>query len=213
MAATARLGPTVSSTISSTAPLFGLAFGVLVLGEALTWPVAVGTFAIFSGVVLLSWSSAGTPARGWPLWALLLPVGAALIRVFGQGFAKIGMEEVPSPLFVGLMTYSVSFVIAIGNAWRRGQRLRGIARFHGAKWFVLSGVCYAGAIFFLNSALRVGDLIVVSPVISCQPLLSLALGYLVFRENVLTPRVALAVLVVVSGVVLIGIRSYFQATP
>ena len=37
--------------------------------------------------------------------ALLLPVGAALLRSFAHVFAKIGMEAIPSPFFVALVAY------------------------------------------------------------------------------------------------------------
>ena len=73
-------------------------------------------------------------------------------------------------------------------------------------WFYISGGVYAAAIFLLNSALHSGQLVVVSPVVSCQSLFSLLLGYLVFREAALNPRVAGAVVAVVCGVVVLAWR-------
>ncbi|NCF83150.1 MAG: EamA family transporter, partial [Proteobacteria bacterium] len=113
MAGTQYLGATISSTLASTSPLFGVALGVLLLGEYLGLDIALGTAAIVAGVVVLSWR--GGVSRAWPWWALLLPVGAALLRSVAQAFAKLGMESLPSPYFVGLVGYSVSFLVAVGD--------------------------------------------------------------------------------------------------
>ena len=56
MAGTRILGPTISSTLASTAPLFGVGLGVLMLAEELSWEVAVGSGGIVVAVVILAWS-------------------------------------------------------------------------------------------------------------------------------------------------------------
>jgi drug/metabolite transporter (DMT)-like permease len=204
MAGTRLLGPTISSALSSTAPLFGVLLGVLVLGESLTLPVVSGALGIVLGVACLSWK--GDVSRAWPLWALALPVGAALIRTLAQVFAKIGMESIPSPFFVGLVGYTVSFAIAllaaISPVGRRPERLWTT----GSKWLVITGVCYGFAILALNTALQCGQLVVVSPIVACSPLFSLLLGWLVFRERSIDRRVVLAVVLVVPSVVLIALK-------
>ncbi len=203
MAGTRLLGPTLSSTLSSTAPLFGVLLGVLVLGEALTLPVVMGALGIVLGVACLSWK--GEVARAWPLWALALPVGAAVLRTLAQMFAKIGMESIPSPFFVGLVGYTVSFSIALiaarGSVSRRSTPLWT----RGSRWLVGTGVCYGFAILALNTALQCGQLVVVSPIVACSPLFSLLLGWLVFGEKTIDPRVVLAVVLVVPSVVLIAL--------
>jgi len=204
MAGTRLLGPTISSTLSSTAPMFGVFLGVLVLGESLTLPVISAALGIVLGVACLSWK--GDVNRTWPLWALALPVGSALLRTLAQMFAKIGMESIPSPFFVGLVGYTVSFAIALiavrGPVGRRPQRLWT----PGSKWLVITGGCYGFAILSLNTALQCGQLVVVSPVVACSPLFSLLLGWLFFRERGIDRRVVLAVVLVVPSVVLIALK-------
>ena len=112
MLGTRLLGPTVSSTLSATAPLFGVTFGLVILAETLSLAGAIGTVCIVGGVVLLSTQGKGD--RAWPMFALLLPIGAALIRSVTHGFAKIALETVPDPYFVALVTYSVSVPLALG---------------------------------------------------------------------------------------------------
>lgn len=203
MAGTRMLGPTISSTLASTAPMFGVILGVLVLGEALTLPVICGALGIVLGVACLSWK--GDVDRAWPLWALALPVASAFLRTLAQMFAKIGMESIPSPFFVGLAGYTVSFAIALiavrGPAGRRPERLWT----PGSKWLVITGSCYAFAILSLNTALQCGQLVVVSPIVACSPLFSLMLGWLIFRERGIDRRVVMAVVLVVPSVAMIAL--------
>lgn len=201
MAGTKYLGATISSTLSSTSPLFGVALGVLLLGEHFGLDIAMGTAAIVAGVVLLGLR--GDVSRGWPWWALALPIGAALLRSVAQAFAKVGMESLPSPYFVGLVGYSVSFLVAVIDHRRRSHTLESVIK-RGCAWFALTGLSYGFAILALNNALNCGRLSVVAPIIACAPLFTLLLGFTLFRERALTPRVVLAVLLVVPGVVLIG---------
>jgi drug/metabolite transporter (DMT)-like permease len=205
LAGTRLLGPTLSSTLSSTAPLFGVALGYLALGEGLSAPVLIGAGGIMAGVTCLSWK--GDVQRAWPLWALGLPAGAALLRTLAQMFAKIGMEDIPSPFFVGLVGYSMSLTIALLTTLKRARRSPAPLWTQGSKWLVCTGLCYGVAILSLNTALLCGDLVVVSPIAACAPLFSLLLGWLVFRERAINRRVVLAVLLVVPGVALIAFTS------
>jgi len=201
MAGTKFLGATISSTLAATSPLFGVALGVLLLGEYFGVDIALGTGAIVTGVVILSWR--GGVSRDWPWWALLLPIGAACLRSVAQAFAKLGMESLPSPYFVGLVGYSVSFAIALADHYRRGGATHMVIN-RGCAWLALTGLSYGFAILSLNSALSCGRLSVVAPIVACSPLFTLLLGVCVFRERAVTGRVVLAVLLVVPGVVLIS---------
>jgi drug/metabolite transporter (DMT)-like permease len=201
MAGTRYLGATISSTLASTSPLFGVALGVLLLGEHLGPDIALGTAAIVAGVVVLSWR--GDVRRAWPWWALALPIAAACLRSIAQAFAKLGMESLPSPYFVGLVGYSVSLLVALVDHRRRDVPLERVIN-RGCGWLVLTGLAYGFAILSLNSALNCGRLSVVAPIVACAPLFTLLLGVSLFQERAITGRVVLAVLLVVPGVVLIS---------
>jgi drug/metabolite transporter (DMT)-like permease len=204
MAGTKHLGPTIAMTLASTAPLFGLAFGVLLLGEPLGVSTLVGTLAIMAGVVLLS--RRGDGPREWPAWALLLPVGAAFIRVLAQLLAKVGMETLPSPFFVGLVGYSVSLAVAFAGAALRRGGLAGRVRTPGLPWFLAGGLVNGISILSLNTALACGELVLVSPIVSSSPLFTLVFGFALFRDRTIDARVAWGVLLVVSGVALVAAR-------
>ena len=114
------------------------------------------------------------------------------------------MESLPSPYFVGLVGYSVSFLVAvIDHRCRRAPFAAVLGR--GCGWFVLTGTSYGFAILSLNNALNCGRLSVVAPIVACTPLFALLLGISLFQERSITARVVLAVLLVVPGVALVSL--------
>lgn len=203
MAGTAVLGPTISTTISSSAPLFGLAAGVIFLDEPLTVPVTAGTVLVIVGIVMLARRPGSALEQHWPLWALLLPIGAAIIRVGAHLVTKLGMEDIPSPYFAGLIGYTASLGVATANLIRRRQNPRVLFSTPGAHWFIATGVMFGIAVGTLNLALLYGPLSIVAPLVSLEPLAVLLLGITVFGERNITRRVILASMVVVAGAVLI----------
>ena len=199
IAGTKHLGPTLSSTLQGTAPLFGVSLGVLALGEQLTPAALIGTAGVIAGVTLLS--RRGKAKRGWPLWALLLPVGAALVRASANMVSKLGMETLASPFFVGLVAYTVSLALFLVVA--PPPRERDLLRNPGFKWAALTGTIYAVSLLSLNTALNCGKLVVVSPIVACSPVFTLLLGLTLFREEAIDRRVIWTVLLVVPSVILI----------
>lgn len=206
MAGTALLGATISVTVASTAPLFALILGVLVLGEVLTVQLALGTAAIIGGVMLLAQRGTANYRASWPLWALGLPLAAALIRATAHLLTKIGMEDIPSPYFAGLIAYNASLVVCLLNLLRRRQPVGPIMRNADSLWFVGCGVFFGTAVTTSNTALQYGPLSVVAPLVSLEALVVLVLGLTVFREERLNGRVIAAVIIVVIGTVIVTAR-------
>jgi drug/metabolite transporter, DME family len=207
MAGTSILGPTISTTLSGTAPLFGLAFGVLLLGEDLSVQVSMGTVGIVIGVMVLAKRDDEDVGINWPIWALVLPIAAALIRVCAHLITKIGMEEIPSAYFAGLVAYTASFAVASANTLRRRQRLGPLLSNPDALWFAATGALFGVAVITVNAALQYGPLSVVAPLVSLEAIFVLVLGITVFREGRLNGRIAMGVVLVVAGAVAIGART------
>ena len=203
LAAMRYLGPTLATTLSSTAPVFGALLGIFWLGEVLTWPVAIGTGGIVFAVMLLAKRGGGS-GPSWPVWALALPVAAAMIRSVGYVLLKIAMAFIPSVYFAGLITFTVSGLVAV--LMHRGRREAPAIpwRSPGPYWFVAAGLGYATAAICLNSALKLGQIIIVVPVVAASPIFTLLLSWAIFRRERLTGRVVAAVFVVVPAVMLIA---------
>jgi drug/metabolite transporter (DMT)-like permease len=198
---TRRLGPTISTTMESMSPFFAVLGGVLVLSERLATTTAVGTLGVVAGVAVLS--ARGRLPRAWSTWALLFPLGAALIRSGAHVAAKMGLLLLPNVVLSGLVAYTVSFVVALGVRSARPAAARPRPSREALLWFVLSGITNAGAIFALNSALMLGQVVLVSPVVAAYPVFTILGSRLFFRQDPITGRMVLALLLVVPSVMLI----------
>ena len=193
------LGPTMNATFSSASPLFAAAFGILLLDQPMTWPIALGTLAIVSGVGVAAWRPGGVKAD-FPLWALLLPFASILLRAIAQSIIKIAYLEVPSPVFASLVSTLVSLVLFIAFFWSTGRRVTSTPI--EIRWLILAGVINAIAILLLNNALETGRLTIVSPIAAIAPVFTLAIG-LIFRTEVIDWRKLAMLALVVPGVLLI----------
>ena len=198
-----HLGPTLSSTLASTAPLFGVLFAVLILGESMTPTLFVGTGAIVTGIIILTYRRDGPSS--WPIWALGLPISAAVLRALAHALTKLGLNEVPEPLFAGLVGYTVSLCVAlIVGSGKNGQFHTQLRWTPALLWFFLGGLINGVSIWSLNTALQIGTVVGVVPIVAISPLLSFLLGYFVFRRETFTVRIIVTMLLVVPGVVLIA---------
>jgi drug/metabolite transporter (DMT)-like permease len=199
------LGPTPTSTLAATSPLFAAAFAVLFLDERLTVPIVVGTMAIMAGSIALAQRGSGARRGNWPLWALGLPLLAAFVRATGDGLTKFAMLDLPSPHFAGLVSFSVSLIVASIVFGARRRSLPKLGRRHGTGWFALAGTINAVSVYCLNLALQLGDLIVVIPIVSASPFITLLLSVFLIRRESITAGSLMAVFLVVPGVVMIAL--------
>jgi DME family drug/metabolite transporter len=195
------LGPTLTSTLAATSPLFGVAFGVMLLGEELNRSIAFGTAAIMAGMIVMA--QRGDGKSDWPLWAILLPLGAALFRSMGHVLTKFGFETVASAFFAAMVSYTVSFAVAATAHTVRRRRVTWRSR--GLLWFVVAGISNGLSVLSLNTALKLGEIVTVVPIVSSSPFITLLLSVFVFRRETITRRAVITVCLVVPGVVMIAL--------
>ena len=197
------LGPTLSSTLTSTAPLFAVGLGIFFLDEVLNFSIAIGTLVIVLAIMMLA-KKDGKISSGWPLWALALPIGAAAIRALAHVLTKVGMEEIPDAYLAGLIGFVVSAIVTfIIHKSRRVSSTISLKN-PGTKWFIGASACFSLAVLSLNTALYNGQVIQVIPIVAASPIFTLLLSIGIFRQEVITKRIVLAVFMVVPAVMLIA---------
>ena len=196
------MGPTLTSSLTAATPIFGSMFAILILGERLSSPVAIGTAAVVAGAVVAAWNPRGLK-RTWPLWALALPLGASLIRATGHIVTKYRLLEVDSPSFAVLVGNTVSLGTAV--LFFRQERLP-LGRDRRRQTVVpCRRPCQRAVGSVPNNALAIGDVVAVVPIVSATPVFTLLMGFFYFGRETITWRTLGTIALIVPGVVLVAL--------
>ncbi len=183
------LGPTVTSAVSGTAPLFALLAASAFLGEQVPSQAAVSALGVVAGVALLSWKKDAVRS-GFVGWALLWPLSGAAVRGLVQTGVRAGLLIWPNAFVAGLIGYIMSSMIVIGaDRLRGGVRPRPTHR--DLAWFAVTGVLNGSAVLLMYFALSMAPVWVVAPIVASYPLLTALFGAALLHDEKL-PASALA---------------------
>lgn len=199
------LGPTVTSAVSGTAPLFALLAAGLLLGEHIPAQAAVSAAGVVLGVALLSWKRGGL-RKGFAGWALLWPIAGAIVRALAQVGAKAGLLIWASPFAAGLIAYLVSSATVVGaDRLRPSGRPRASAK--DVAWFAATGVLNGSAVLLMYAALSIAPVWTVVPIVASYPLVTAMVGAVFLHDEKLTPQAAAgAVMTVLAIAYLVSVR-------
>lgn len=194
-----QLGPTVTASVSGTAPLFALLAAGLLLGEKVPAQAALASVIVAAGVAVLSWKphSAHPRVVGW---SVLWPLSGAVVRGLAQAVAKAGLMLWPNPFAASLIGYSVSSVIVFG-ANQVGRAGKPPLTRHGLAWFALTGVLNGGAVLLMYGALSVAPVSWVAPIVATHPLITALASAVFLRDEPITLRMAAGAALTVCAVV------------
>ena len=194
-------GPTLTGAVSCTAPIFAVITAIVLLEEHLTPPTALGGAVVIGGLVLLS---ARAPLGTAPGWRLLLPVSAAALRGIAQTLTKLGLLLWPSPFTAALIGYATSAALMWGTSAATSRAgVRGRMTRAGLLWFVAVGALNGSALLLMYSALNIGTVSVVSPIVATYPLFTMLFSALFLKTETLSAKAVSGVVLAVAGVTLI----------
>lgn len=200
-----RIGPALTSAVGAFVPAFAVLPSVLFLAEPFGIQASIGMSLMIGGLVLSALGGRRI-RRDWPVWALALPLGAAMVRGFVQPLSKYAFSFVHSPYFATMVTASVStlvLLVLVGLKRRKGRLRVGAA---GRRLFPVSGVINGLGILALNQAIGMGQVTVAAPLASTAPLFALLFGAFLFKREVLGWRHLLIASMAVGGAMLIVTR-------
>lgn len=195
-----HLGPTLTGAVSCTAPFFAVVTAIVFLGERLTAATAFGGLVIVGGLLLLT---ARAPLGRAPGWRLLLPVSGAALRGLAQALTKLGLLLWPSPFTAALVGYTASAAVMWSTGAAAGPSARRRIPRIGVLWFMAVGVLNGGAVLLLYSALNIGSVSVVSPIVATYPLFTMLFSALFLKTESLSIRAVAGVLLAIAGVAII----------
>lgn len=203
-----RAGATVVSTFAGTTPLFAAALAVSFLDERLTLAIAAGTVLTVAGITTLAWmpgpgGAGAAVGRGGVAAALAFATLTAAIRGISHVIGKVGIDLLPNPFMAGFCSFAVSFfILAAVYRWRR-RRWPGTLPRPGLIWFCITGCCVALGIGLLYTALMMGTVTVVAPIVATFPVFTL-LAAAAFGDERITGKALSGVALVVAGVAVIS---------
>jgi drug/metabolite transporter (DMT)-like permease len=197
-----RIGVARSTPIVNSAPIFSSSFAVLFLGEVWTAQNILGTLSVIIGVIILS--SGKSSGGEWRKIDILYPLVAAVAFGISTTLRKFGLSELHLPLLGAAVTVGTAFFILLGLIqWRGGRRA---LRFNpeSTRWLFGAAVVNTGAILSVFSALNVGKVVRVEPLIASNPLLTILwVGIFLRQIERISARIVLGALFTVMGTTLV----------
>ena len=196
------LGPVVTGALGNLSPLLSVAVAVLLLHEPLRLLQFGGLMVAVLGVLAITVTRTDD-MRDWRTWALLLPLGASVMRGFIPPIIKVGLEIWPSPIAAGLTGYIVSTLTVLTVERIRTGRFIVQAPLAGKLWFALNGICNGIGTLLLYAALGAGPVLLVAPLYATYPLFTVGLSVLFLGNVKITWRQVAGTALTVGGVVLV----------
>ena len=197
---------------SSQAPVAAFV-AVVFLGESLSTPIILGTAAVVAGLIA---GSGDSLLEGWRadrryLLGYLVALSAGTVYGMVNIFVKKANESVDSPLLVT----SISLLLGISLlaplvAPRTVKEVRNTSDLRRTLVFVvLAGLAAGVGVNSLYFALLTGDVVIVTPIVSIAPLVTVLIAHLFYaRQENVTPRLAGGTALAVAGVVLVSLARW-----
>ena len=197
-----RIGVARSSPIVNTSPIFSSILAVVFLGEIWVMQNMLGTCLVILGVVILSASSSNK--GDWHKRDMIYPLFGALAFGISTTLRKTGLMTIPVPLLAAAVTVGTAFFVLLASVrWQGGFSILKFNR-RSSAWLLGGALVNTGAILSFFSALNVGKIVHVEPLVACNPLLTIIWAAIFLRQlESLSRRVALGALFTVAGTMLV----------
>jgi len=198
------IGVARATVAANTTPIFTAVGAALVLGERVSWQLALGTVVVVLGMALTS-SPAGAVTEGRiSRTGLLLALSTAVLAAVSFLLRKIGLAAIPHPALGSALTVTGALAGLLPLALLRGRREPLRVERRAIAPMVAAALLSSGGFLAYFLALGLGDVSRVTPLSNTTPLFAVLLLQAGFRHVEGVPRrtfagVALAVL----GVVLV----------
>ena len=174
-----RVGAARSAPIRSTHPMFGVCVAITVLGETATLVTLAGVVSVVCGIVLITWKRA-SEVRSFQWWEFLFPLTAALLAGIVHPMRRYALSISHEPLFFAALVGIVSLLCFLAYmpfsreplVWDRRAMLP----------FLAAGAAETCGILLVITALGIGSVITVSPLVGISPLWTM-LGAVIFLRD------------------------------
>lgn len=196
------IGIARSSTISNTTPIFAAVLAVPVLGEHLSWRLAVGTVLVVIGLALtLRGRDPRSPRRSWA--GALLALNTAVMASISFLLRKIGLRLLPVPALGSALTMTGALVALLPYIVLR-SRQEPLRADRGSWGYLLAaGLLSTGGFMAYFFALDRGDIVRVTPLANTTPLFAIALLGGFRHVETVTSNTFVGVVLAVAGILFV----------
>jgi uncharacterized membrane protein len=197
-----KIGVARSVPIANSSPIFASVFAVIFLAEVWVAQNIVGTLLVISGVIALSMAK---PAQGqWRKRDVIYPLIGAMAFGASAILRKAGLDYAAIPVLAAAVTAgsaaTFSFVLL---QFRGGKEALKLTR-RSAAWLFTAALFNTAATLSVFYALSHGKVVIVEPLVSSNPVLTLLFTAIFLRDlEALNLRVIAGALLTVAGTILV----------
>ncbi len=193
-------GPSRTSVVAATAPLFAVVIALVLLGEPLEAGLIAGAILIAVGGMLLV-AEPGRPEHVKRIGLVFALLAAVIFAVRDNLVRHLSIDTDVEPALAAAATLAAGGLVVAG--YMLATRRRPPAA--GLRAFALSGLLFGASYLCLFAAYYRGRVTVVSPLVATESLWGVGLSALLLqRHELVGPRLVAGALLVVTGGVLIG---------
>ncbi len=201
-----KIGASKSTSVKNSSPILTVILAVVLLGEELTFPIAIGAVLIVIGVVALTRMEMKGKERPGRLGYFFYPLVAAICFGINPVFKKIGVEAASLPTLGALITQSAALIVilTVGRFLKIRPKWERIPT-KSLALFTLAGITEALGSLFTFFALIYAPAALVSPIWRVSPLVTFVLARFTLRGiEVVTLRDGVAATLIVGGILVIS---------
>lgn len=197
-----KIGVARSVPIANSSPIFASVFAVLFLAEVWVPQNIVGTLLVISGVIILS---AARPAQGeWRKLDVIYPLVGAMAFGASAILRKAGLDYGGVPVMAAAVTAGSAAIFSFALLqFRGGKEALKLSR-RSAAWLFTAGLINTAATLSVFYALSHGKVVIVEPLVSSNPVLTLLFTAIFLRDlEAINARVIIGALLTVAGTILV----------
>lgn len=197
-----RIGVARSVPIINSSPIFASIFAVIWLAEAWVLQNIAGTLLVIVGIVILSMAK---PAQGeWRKIDVIYPLVGAVVFGISTTLRKAGLGYINIPLLAAAITAGTAALFSLALLHYKGGRRAFKLTRNSAAWLLPAAAFNTAAMLAVFFALSHGKVVIVEPLVSSNPVLTLALTAIFLRDiESITRRVILGAALTVTGTILV----------
>lgn len=197
-----KIGVARSVPIANSSPIFASVFAVIFLAETWVPQNILGTLLVIGGTIVLS---VARPARGeWRKLDVIYPLVGAMAFGASAILRKAGLGHVDIPVMAAAITAGSAAMFSFVLLQIRGGKEAFKLTRRSAAWLFSAGLINTAAMLSVFYALSHGKVVIVEPLVSSNPVLTLLFTAIFLRDlEVLNLRVIIGALLTVTGTILV----------